>query len=212
MSLIKCPECEKEISSKAKTCPHCGCPLESKEPKKEPKKRFSSKEYKMTGFICSIACSLLFLIFLLGLTFNNIISIPIAFLYGIIIYLLSKYLLNTKVHIKKYLWLVMLFIMIPVLITFVLLTQNEIWEYSNDSATYRIETNLIGGCNYYLKTNDEERKSIKCNYHKEGNNYSISVTTNKNKKIGLTCDKNNNHFKCPYYDDMYEAIIPLEKK
>ena len=27
MALIKCPECEKEISDKAKSCPHCGCPL-----------------------------------------------------------------------------------------------------------------------------------------------------------------------------------------
>ena len=26
MSLIKCPECGKEISSKAVTCPFCGCP------------------------------------------------------------------------------------------------------------------------------------------------------------------------------------------
>lgn len=28
MSLINCPECGKEISDKAKTCPHCGYPLE----------------------------------------------------------------------------------------------------------------------------------------------------------------------------------------
>ena len=27
MALIKCTECGKEISSKAKTCPHCGAPL-----------------------------------------------------------------------------------------------------------------------------------------------------------------------------------------
>lgn len=25
--LIKCPECNKEISDKAKTCPNCGCPI-----------------------------------------------------------------------------------------------------------------------------------------------------------------------------------------
>ena len=24
MALIKCPECSKEVSDKAKTCPHCG--------------------------------------------------------------------------------------------------------------------------------------------------------------------------------------------
>ncbi|GEM_PF-4176548 len=27
MSLIKCPECEKDISNKATSCPNCGCPL-----------------------------------------------------------------------------------------------------------------------------------------------------------------------------------------
>jgi uncharacterized membrane protein YvbJ len=27
MSLIKCPECEKEISSKAPACPNCGAPI-----------------------------------------------------------------------------------------------------------------------------------------------------------------------------------------
>lgn len=29
MALIKCPECEKEISNKATACPHCGCPVRS---------------------------------------------------------------------------------------------------------------------------------------------------------------------------------------
>ena len=29
MSLIKCPECEKEVSDKAVTCPYCGCPISS---------------------------------------------------------------------------------------------------------------------------------------------------------------------------------------
>lgn len=27
MALIKCPECEKDISNKATSCPNCGCPL-----------------------------------------------------------------------------------------------------------------------------------------------------------------------------------------
>ena len=27
MVLIKCSECGKEISSKAKSCPNCGCPI-----------------------------------------------------------------------------------------------------------------------------------------------------------------------------------------
>ena len=27
MAQIKCPECNKEISDKAKSCPNCGCPI-----------------------------------------------------------------------------------------------------------------------------------------------------------------------------------------
>ena len=40
MALIECPECKKEISDKAKECPHCGYPIVKKEEKKkeEPKK------------------------------------------------------------------------------------------------------------------------------------------------------------------------------
>ena len=35
MSLIKCSECGKEVSSKAKSCPNCGCPIyEEKEESK----------------------------------------------------------------------------------------------------------------------------------------------------------------------------------
>jgi len=38
MALINCPECNKEISDKATTCPHCGCPLEAQStPAKKPK-------------------------------------------------------------------------------------------------------------------------------------------------------------------------------
>ena len=28
MALVKCEECQTEISDKAKTCPNCGCPIE----------------------------------------------------------------------------------------------------------------------------------------------------------------------------------------
>lgn len=42
MALIKCPECEKEVSDKAPACPHCGAPINQakeklKKAKKEPK-------------------------------------------------------------------------------------------------------------------------------------------------------------------------------
>lgn len=32
MALIKCPECGREISDRASTCPGCGCPVEKPEP------------------------------------------------------------------------------------------------------------------------------------------------------------------------------------
>lgn len=35
MALIKCPECEKEISTYAETCPHCGYPIKKNELVKE---------------------------------------------------------------------------------------------------------------------------------------------------------------------------------
>ena len=28
MALISCPECKKQVSDKARSCPHCGCPIE----------------------------------------------------------------------------------------------------------------------------------------------------------------------------------------
>ena len=33
MALINCPECNKEISSKAESCPNCACPINRKSDK-----------------------------------------------------------------------------------------------------------------------------------------------------------------------------------
>lgn len=35
MALIQCPECGKEVSDKARKCPHCGYPLEDIDFEKE---------------------------------------------------------------------------------------------------------------------------------------------------------------------------------
>jgi hypothetical protein len=193
MALIKCPECEKEISSKAKTCPHCGCPLEKKEDNKSkvPKKRFHSKEYKMTGIILSIPCSLILLIFLLGITFNNIIpSVILAGIYGLIIYFMSKFMLNTKPHIKKYLWVVIVVIVIPLLITFILLFQNQDFYFKNDVHENEVGINKIGGCHYYYKSSMKEIKAINCSYEKlnEGNaNYLLKVKAKDGKTYNIQC-------------------------
>ena len=39
MALIKCYECEKEISDKSPACPHCGAPKEEQPPQSDPSGR-----------------------------------------------------------------------------------------------------------------------------------------------------------------------------
>ena len=41
MALIKCEECNKEISSRAISCPHCGCPVSKNESTKNEKQKES---------------------------------------------------------------------------------------------------------------------------------------------------------------------------
>ena len=45
MALIKCSECGKEISDKAKTCPNCGCPVNKNQSKARAKKNNYFKLY-----------------------------------------------------------------------------------------------------------------------------------------------------------------------
>ncbi len=42
MAMIKCPECGKDVSDKAKSCPNCGCPIESLMPSGVVKIKFSA--------------------------------------------------------------------------------------------------------------------------------------------------------------------------
>jgi len=48
MALIKCPECGKEVSSMAPTCPNCGCPI---------KKEETSIRVKASSQFIGLACS-----------------------------------------------------------------------------------------------------------------------------------------------------------
>lgn len=41
MAIIKCPECGKEISDKATSCPNCGFPLIKGQPEKEKPKEYT---------------------------------------------------------------------------------------------------------------------------------------------------------------------------
>ena len=56
MSLINCPECNKEISDKATNCPHCGNPIN------ETKTIIVRKDYKAKAKAFTIAGVIVFLI------------------------------------------------------------------------------------------------------------------------------------------------------
>lgn len=43
MALIKCPECGKEVSDKASSCPNCGCPVQKMEPDKVENKEYHNQ-------------------------------------------------------------------------------------------------------------------------------------------------------------------------
>ena len=61
MSLIKCPECGKEISDKATSCPNCGCPvsvpIENNKNKKDSGRKGESGIARMTFGIILIVLS-----------------------------------------------------------------------------------------------------------------------------------------------------------
>lgn len=59
MALITCLECGKEISSAAKSCPHCGCPTEKKRAKKIPTSNFSTKKVFLPIFLAVAILSVL---------------------------------------------------------------------------------------------------------------------------------------------------------
>ena len=87
MALIKCKECDNEISDKAKSCPQCGVSIASKK-----------------GFITNVANGVLmtilvFLIFLITTSILTIFTNPktdgdktLIFLFGLIISIFSPYL------------------------------------------------------------------------------------------------------------------------
>lgn len=45
MALINCPECGKEISNKAASCPHCGYPLLSEDASRLEEARRKDKQF-----------------------------------------------------------------------------------------------------------------------------------------------------------------------
>ena len=48
--LIKCPECELQVSDKAATCPHCGFPLQSSVKSRKPRAKNNKRRRLPNGF------------------------------------------------------------------------------------------------------------------------------------------------------------------
>lgn len=79
MALINCPECGREISEMAKSCPHCGCPIqkptENKGSNSKPKKTHNSenrnekpkKKGSCLKIILIVLAALMVLIVLIGI-------------------------------------------------------------------------------------------------------------------------------------------------
>lgn len=67
MALIKCPECENEISDKAEACPKCGCPI-SKASDSISETSSSSYVYKRKIPIVPIVVIVIIVAILIGIT------------------------------------------------------------------------------------------------------------------------------------------------
>ena len=56
MALIKCYECEKEISDKAPACPQCGAPKEEQPPQSDPGGRKSASQFYLAANGVTVMC------------------------------------------------------------------------------------------------------------------------------------------------------------
>lgn len=56
MSLIQCPECGKEVSTRVTPCPHCGTPITAKEIKGATE--LTGKRYKLYLVLSILVCFL----------------------------------------------------------------------------------------------------------------------------------------------------------
>ena len=77
MALMKCPECGKEMSSTALSCPHCGAPNKQEQTKEE-----NRKANLLTSTICSI---LIFCIGVFGDSFGMSTSTRFVAIAGLLV-------------------------------------------------------------------------------------------------------------------------------
>lgn len=66
MALIKCPECEKEISDKATICPSCGCPIGEGAPAQEAEAVQDNSEKGISGMTKAIGLVIVAILIVVG--------------------------------------------------------------------------------------------------------------------------------------------------
>lgn len=84
MALIKCPECGKEISDKAASCPHCGCPVSHPQTQVEKtviQDNLPNTKPKKKGHGCLISFVVILLIFcaMFSATVLNVKPVEVVF-------------------------------------------------------------------------------------------------------------------------------------
>lgn len=85
MALISCPECGKEVSDKAKTCPHCGYSLTEVEPMEVvPKVRVTELSEPKSNFILGFILVSAGIAMMFGWAFFGLIFGVLPFFCGVI--------------------------------------------------------------------------------------------------------------------------------
>ena len=79
MALIKCPECKREISDQAPTCPHCGVPLKQTELNITTANESSTPVWGIIGIIAGLGALIL-------PYFAAVFLLPVSFICGIVAY------------------------------------------------------------------------------------------------------------------------------
>lgn len=187
MALIKCKECNKDISDKATVCVHCGCPIknETKYYCDECGKVITKKNKVCPNCGCPTNSNKN------NRTENN---------NNLVKEKLSKYINNIREKSKKTLILTFVSIIILVLLM--------IFIFTKETSMYRMSSNLeiyesitlqsFGKCYYFYHNLDDESKSesdSNCTWNKSGSSYTINISGKT-----LYCNRNDKDVSCKYND------------
>jgi len=136
MPLILCPECKKEISDRAESCPHCGLPA----------KHFGISEKKRNNTITANTS------FDLSMLRNDLISFDHSYqtYFGANHYITARELTNLKVSFKE--WVEKLSI-------------KEVYDYCKENAPrFSVDMEMVNACMRRYETLDQDTESHNAQY------------------------------------------------